>query len=205
MNCNLLIDPLPESVEIDGKEYPIRSDFRTSMLFELLITDDGISDIEKTLQAIRLYYDNPPDNLQGAVEQLIWFYSCGQVDVRKDGDGDEPDGGGNSAERIYSFEYDAPYIYAAFMEQYGIDLCDTDLHWWKFRALFSSLNRDTKFGKIMEYRGVDTKGSKMSKEQKDFYRKMKKLYALPLSQAETDRQNALVEALQNGGDLTGLV
>ena len=58
--------------------------------------------------------------------------------------------------------------------------------------------------RIMEYRSIDIK-DKMSKEQKDFYKKMKRLYALPLSKAEDDRQNAIENALLNGGDLSGVL
>ena len=55
---NLLIDELPRYVDIDGKEYKINSDFRTSILFELLMQDSEIDDEEKTFIAIRLYYEN---------------------------------------------------------------------------------------------------------------------------------------------------
>lgn len=45
----------------------------------------------------------------------------------------------------------------------------------------------------------------MPKEQKAFYRKMKRIHALPLPKDEQEKQDAITEALMNGGDLTGLV
>ena len=77
------------------------------------------------------------------------------------------------------------------------------LHWWKFRAMFNSLNEDTQFVKIMEYRAVEL--DKVPKEKRAFYKRMKMLYALPLSKAEEQRQNALEDALLNGRSLEGLV
>ena len=107
--------------------------------------------------------------------------------------------------RVYSFEYDDDYIYAAFMTQYGIDLQDIEyLHWWKFRAMFHSLTNQNEFVKIMEYRSIEIK-SDMSKEQQSFYRKMKRLHALPVAKSEDEKMNAIEKALLNGGDLTGLL
>lgn len=36
-DCNMLIDYLPETVEIEGVEYEIESNFRTFILFEMLM------------------------------------------------------------------------------------------------------------------------------------------------------------------------
>ena len=41
---NILIDVLPTSVEINYMEYEINSDFRTSILFEILMQNDEIND-----------------------------------------------------------------------------------------------------------------------------------------------------------------
>ena len=107
-------------------------------------------------------------------------------------------------DRIYDFEHDDDYIYAAFMAQYHLDLQKVEyLHWWKFRAMFNSLNDDTQFVRIMEYRAVEL--DKIPKEKRAFYKRMKQLYALPLSQDEEQRQSALENALLNGRSLEGLV
>lgn len=78
------------------------------------------------------------------------------------------------------------------------------MHWWKFRALFNSLPKDCEFMRAMEYRSIDITDN-MSKEQKDFYRKMKRLYALPLPQGEDNRRAAIENALLNGGDVAGVL
>ena len=74
---NILIDLLLSSVKIDGTEYEINSDFRTSVLFSLLMEDDNLSEEEKVLQALNLYYPVVPDNLEEAIEQIKWFYCFG--------------------------------------------------------------------------------------------------------------------------------
>lgn len=198
--ANIILDVLPETVEIDGAEYRINSDFRISILFELLMQDDEVGKRQKLIQGLKLYYPEIPHNVTMAVDKMIWFYRCGK-ETESGGHGS----GSGRAKQIYSFEHDDDYIYAAFLEQYGIDLQDVEeLHWWKFRALFRGLSEDTEFVKIMGYRSVKIT-SKMSKEQREFYKKMQSIHALPITDAERKADELLTEALLNGGDITGLV
>lgn len=198
---NILIDELPDTVMVGGEEYEIRTDFRISMLFELLMQDGSVEPADKTKQALELYYPVIPGNYKEAVEALLWFYKCGKADNPQK----QKINARKSKTRVYSFEHDDDYIYAAFMTQYGIDLQDVeDLHWWKFRAMFNSLTNQCEFVKIMEYRSIDLKDD-MPKEQKSFYRKMKRIYALPSMDDEDERTNAIADALMSDGDLTGLL
>ncbi|HBF2883460.1 protein gp15 [Clostridioides difficile] len=200
---NMLVDILPESVEIDGKEYKINTDFRISILFEMLIQDNSISDEKKGENALLLYYPVIPANTTMAIDKIIWFYSCGKKENNVD-DGYQG-GAGSSKSQIYSYDYDDEYIYSAFLGQYGIDLQDIEkLHWWKFKALFKSLKEDTEIVKIMGYRAMDINGD-MPKAQKDFYRKMKKIHAIPLPQNEVEKINEIEKALLNGGDISNLL
>ena len=170
---NILIDLLPSSVKIDSTEYEINSDFRTSVLFSLLMEDDNLSEEEKVLQALNLYYPVVPDNSEKAIEQIKWFYSCGKLD--------NPIGNKKAraiSKKVFDFEVDANYIYSAFMSQYNIDLQDIEeLHWWKFKALLEGLKEDNKLSKIIEYRSVDLSKIK-DKEQRKFYKDMQKQYSL---------------------------
>ena len=61
---NLLIDLVPKTITIDNKEYEINSDFRTSILFELLMQDKSIKDNDKIYLALELYYPNIPDDIK---------------------------------------------------------------------------------------------------------------------------------------------
>lgn len=108
-------------------------------------------------------------------------------------------------QNIYSYSYDDEYIYAAFLDQYGIDLQDIPyLHWWKFKAMFVGLKSDSRIVEIMGYRGIEIT-SQMSSEQKQFYRKMKKQFAIPLPKSEREKLSAIEEALLNGGNLSGIL
>lgn len=197
---NILIDLLPTKVEIEGIEYEINSDFRTSMLFELLMMDDEIDDKNKIIQSLELFYQVLPSNIDLAIEKMLWFYRCGKEIIVKKGTAK-----GKSSTNIYDFDYDDDYIYSAFLDQYGVDLQDIDyLHWWKFKAMFKSLKEDNEIVKIMSYRAMDLSNIK-DKEQKKFYQEMKKLYEIPLSKNEIDKINAIEDALMNNVDISKIL
>jgi hypothetical protein len=197
---NILIDLLPEKIEMECVEYDINSDFRTSMLFELMMSDNELDDKQKIINAIELYYTDVPTNINLAVEKILWFYRCGK-DVKTSG------GSGNGkSTQIYDFDFDDDYIYSAFLDQYGIDLQDADLHWWKFKAMFKSLKEDNEIVKIMGYRSLDLTKIK-DKEQKLHYRKMKDLYKIQseVSKTETEKLKSIENALLSGENISKLL
>lgn len=174
MNKNLLLDRLPQYTNSGLK---LRTDFRESIKFELLMQDTKLDEQTKITQALKLYYFNVSkiQNLKEAVEDILWFYSCGRKQQKVDENKSEE----KNNKQIYSYEFDDEYIYSAFMEQYKIDLNSIKyLHWWKFKALLNSLNENTQFVKIMGYRSVDLSKIK-DKDMKANYEKLKKQYALP--------------------------
>ncbi|MGH4125596.1 MAG: bacteriophage Gp15 family protein [Clostridium sp.] len=197
---NILIDLLPLEVTIEGVEYSINSDFRTSMLFELMMADNDLDDKQKIIQAIELYYPKTPENINLAMDQLLWFYRCGKDMVASSGNGK------GKSNQIYDFNFDDDYIYSAFLDQYSIDLQDVDLHWWKFKAMFKSLKEDNEIVKIMGYRSIDLNEIK-DKEQKTQYKKMKELYKIKgqVSKNEIEKLDSIQNALLNGGDLSKLL
>ncbi|WP_035293770.1 bacteriophage Gp15 family protein [Clostridium sp. KNHs214] len=193
---NILIDLLPTFVEIEGKEFEINTDFRTSILFELLMQDDNVNEEEKIYMALELYYPEIPPNINEAIDQMLWFYRCGK-DIKES----KGTGKGKSTQ-IYNFEYDDDYIYSAFLDQYGVDLQDVNyLHWWKFKAMFKSLKEDNEIVKIMGYRAMDLSKIK-DKEQKLYYKQMQDLYKIPLPQDEQDKLEKINNILLNGGDIS---
>lgn len=198
---NILIDLLPNKVRVEDKEYDINSDFRTSILFELLMQDDNLSEEDKLYYALNLYYPILPQNINKAVEEILWFYKCG-----KEVDSNSSSRGKNKViGQIYSFEHDDDYIYSAFLDQYGIDLQDIEfLHWWKFKAMFKALKEDNEIVKIIGYRSIDLSKVK-DKSQREYYKNMKQLYEIPKSKNELEKINEIEEALLNGKDLSKIL
>ena len=191
MNKNMLLDRLPQFTKQGLK---IRTDFRESIKFELLMQDSKITEKEKIMLALKLYYYDISKikDIKLAINEILWFYRCGkEIQQQKESKKDEA----KAAKQIYSYEFDDEYIYSAFMEQYKIDLNSIKyLHWWKFKALFNSLNESTQFVKIMGYRAMNISKIK-DKEMKLNYKKMQKIYALPDMRSEEEKEIDFAEAL----------
>ena len=186
-----LTRPLCKSVIIDSKEYAINFDFRTGIRLCALLEDDSIDEQLKPLLALRLYYPDIPNDIICALEKIIWFYNCGE----------ESSGNGSSGniDRYYSYNADSNHIFAAFLQQYNIDLLSENLHWWQFQALLCSLNEDCLFSKIVGWRSCEVLPD-MPDKQRSFLYRMKRLYALP----KNNSSSRLEDVLLNGGQYDGI-
>ena len=195
---NIITDKLPDVVEIEGVEYPIYTDFRIWIKFELLLQSEEPKE-KIFFDAIKLCFkrSNGPFRLPPTpivtLRALFSFYSRTYgSEPEKDSDTQASTDTRAAAERIYSFNEDADYIYAAFREQYGIDLSDCDMHWWQFRALFAGIGSNTKFGNIMSIRAVDLSDIS-DKKQRSYYKKLKRLFALDDNRSEEQRENDMAD------------
>ena len=199
----LLMGTLPESFLIGGKEYDISSDFRDIVELEGILSSEELTDAERGEQALHLFYGCIPHAVEEAVEKLCWFMQCGEINrpqkARRRSQGE----GVHKA--AYSFIHDAGLIYAAFMQQYGIDLHDVEyLHWWKFKAMFESLGKDTLIKEVMHCRVVEI-DSKMPQDQKDYLNDMKQRYALPLPDGIEKQLSDLEAALMGDGNVSEVI
>ena len=193
---NIITDVLPECITVDGKEYPINSDFKVWIRFEKLILDIMSNPEQAVIEIFKLCFKRDktryklPLKFDSTLKALTQFYTLKTEET----EAHENNADINNAkrQRIYSYEYDSKYIYAAFVQQYGIDLCSCNMHWWKFHALMSSVSADTKFGEIMGIRALNLNDIK-DKRQRAQYIKLKKIYALPDMRSEEEKENELAD------------
>lgn len=180
---NLLVDNIDDIIKSKIKS-DFNTDFRVSILFELLMQDNSLSNKAKLSQAINLYYPNisQVNNVEKAINDIIWFYECGKEEKETSQKNKEE----KEIKQIYSYEFDDELIYDAYKDQYGINLQRIPyLHWWEFKAMFKGLKEDNKIVQIMGYRAMDLSKIK-DKEEKKYYKALKKQYALP--DMRTDKQ-----------------
>lgn len=194
MISNILIDALPDTVEVCGRAVPIRTDYRVGILFELLLDEPELSAKEKVLSALELWYEQPPQEADEAFRAAMHFYLCGREPREQQNDTKTK----GIAPRIYSFQHDAEHIVAAFQSRYGIDLTSVDgLHWWRFRALFNGLDSSTEIMKIMGYRAVDLSAIKDTHERERLSR-LKAIHALPSVLSNEDKAGQIGSLLAGG-------
>jgi hypothetical protein len=165
---NLLVDELPDSVEIDGREYLLNTDFRACLNVILAYEDVNLTDYEKQVILLTNLYPAIPENIEKAFEKALKFMDGGET----------PKGEGTSRPRVYSWSKDSNMIFSAFKQTHGIDLTVEKLHWWKFLALFMDLGAETAFSSIVNLRSR-VKSGKASKEEKAAARDMGELFEVP--------------------------
>ena len=162
----MMYDGLLECVTVDGVEYPIETDFRVWVeLYDRIC--NGSTNGDKANALLGFISDAGLPLEPGSVDAIMRFFTCGAQGEGKAGGVSTP---------VFDFVRDSEYIYAAFLETYGIDLTHDPLHWQSFIALFRSLPDTCQICKIMHYRSA--KMEDVPKHQKRFYAEMKRKYAL---------------------------
>ncbi len=173
---NILVDSLPDSIRINGIDYPVDTDFRTGIEIITAFEDPDLSDIEKSLVLIGRLYKETPQDLQQAVTKGVKFLDGGEEPT------DSPSN--HQGMRLYSFTKDARIIYAAFRQTHGIDLQKERMHWWQFLALFMDLGSDTTFSNLVNLRRK-VKTGKASKEERQAAREMGDMFTIPDADTRT--------------------
>ena len=149
---------LPDSVEVSGKWYKIKTDYRDWLrFFEILKTKP-----ETYTEFDFLYIDDPPENRSAGFEQLRAL-ACPPHKYPRITDNEKTND-------VIDYEGDADYIFAAFLQMYGIDLIAVKkLHWHKFSALLRGI-KDTKLNDIINIRLYEHDG-----KETEYSKKMYKL------------------------------
>ncbi|MDR1410806.1 MAG: bacteriophage Gp15 family protein [Spirochaetaceae bacterium] len=137
----------PSSVYVGGIEYPVKTDFHYWIAFGRLVEGRETFPLG---EADFLYQWGIPGDREAGFRELVKFYENRQPLPRPAG----------KAPGVipYDWELDSEYIYAAFMQQYRIDLVAASPHWHDFCALFNGL-AGTKLNDIISARyGAEKKG-----------------------------------------------
>lgn len=182
-------DLLPRSVEVCGREYEIRSDYRAALDICAALSDPALDEGEKALVILDIFYpgyaDMPPEHQQEAVERCLWFI----------GGGAEAQGGG-SARRLMDWEQDFPYIAAPVNRVLGTEIRALEyLHWWTFLSAYYEIG-DCLFAQIVRIRGLLARGKTLDRADRDWYRSNRAL--VDLRRAYTDEEQSILKQWGGG-------
>lgn len=182
---NAFYEPFPETVTADGREYPIITDFREWFRFADMLEDKELSKKEKLLLMAGWLLEKPDRITSELVDGLCGFYRAKKLEPDKPEDIDNEENEPVAAPPVISWKIDAGCIIGDFMRFYRIDLLAAEMHWWRFRLLFSALPDDSQIMKRIAYRSIDPGMIKSDTERKRILR-LKQLYALPFELDDED-------------------
>lgn len=192
---------LTDKLVIDDEEFPLNLSFDNVLrLFEMW-RDDDVPEFVKPHFGIRILtgetledftVEEMSEVFNEVFEEHISLSTVEDNHVEYDLAGNPMKttaSNGKQEQAPYDIRYDGDYIYASFLQAYGIDLFDVQgkLHWKKFNALLSGLPEGTKFMEVIKIRKwKPQKGD--SAEYKEEMRKLQKDYALPYEIVEEDEE-----------------
>lgn len=175
-----MIGQLPRQLEVDGKMYDIRTDYRNCLLIL-----EAFNDPENTLQdayaiMLSILYKDIPENTDEAIDKAIWFLNCG--DTLKEEKPEKP---------LMNWKQDEQMIFAAINKVAGHEIrLDNYMHFWTFIGLFQGIG-DGFFSAVLHIRQKLNKGKKLDKTEKEFYKQNKSVIDIkqPLSDEEKERRD----------------
>lgn len=199
----MIASSLPYTVNVGGVAVDINTGHRAGVKFTSVLEDSSLSDEDKLSRALGIYYHDRDVSRHGAtalIEAALAFYSYDPSACYGKTKSALSKGGGRprKSKQLISYAKDDALIYVAFLQQYGIDLAESEIHWHKFRALIDGLTEDTQLVKVMRYRSI--KLGDVSTEERKFYRDMQEFYSLEqISDAEAEQLSALEDKLMRAG------
>ena len=180
---------LPASLNVSGRNYKIRTDYRvildilTAMndpdIFEPEMTEEE-KQLERALTMLQIFYIDfdtmPSSDWQEASEKACEFIDCG---IKDDG---------KQKPRLMDWEQDAPVIVPAVNKVCGKDVRSVKyMHWWTFFGYYMEIGECT-LSTIVSIRDKKRRGKKLEKWEQEFYRNNKKLVDLKTKKIERSEE-----------------
>lgn len=170
---------LPVSVEVNGTEYEIRSDYRDILTIIEAISDKDFTEADKAEAMLDIFYpdfDNMPErDYEEAIQKCIWFINCG-----------EPYREEKRTVKLMDWQQDFPLIVAPVNKVLGEEVrAMRYLHWWTWNTAYTEIG-DCMFAQVVNIRRKKSKGEKLDKSEQEFYRKNRHLIDFQKQYAEQD-------------------
>ena len=168
-----MLGRLPKSLDVNGKQYAIRPDFRNILDIFSALEDDELSDQEKGYILLkRLYIDldtMPKKDMEEAYRQAISFIQFDSHDKENR----------ETNTRVLDWERDETLIFPAINKAAGCEVRELPyLHWFTFMGYFQSIDSESLFGTVLSIRQKKAKGKRLEKWEKEFEKANKELCAL---------------------------
>lgn len=177
---------LPTSLEINGKEYRIRTDYRAVLdilsamndpeIFEPDMTEED-KNRERALTLLQILYidfnEMNPRDYEEAMKKGCEFIDCGFTEDSK-----------KPRPQLMDWNQDAPVIIPAINKTIGKDVRSEEyMHWWTFFGAFMEIGEST-FSTIVSIRDKKRKNKKLEKWEEEYLKNHKNLVELKTNKYE---------------------
>lgn len=179
---------LPTTVNINGREHEIRSDFRVILEIITMLDDAELDGADKTEALLTMFYVNADeiDDAEMAVNACFNFIDANSKRQKK------------KSPRLTDWEQDFEYIVAPVNRVLGFECRSVDyLHWWSFLAAYMEIGGDCLYSQIVSIRDKQARKKKLEKYERDWLRRNGDL--VRLRQRYTSADEELIKEWTGGG------
>lgn len=190
-----MLGMLPQTLNINGRAYKIRSDYRDILQIIAAFGDKELSDEEKAYVCLKRLFvameSIPKSDYQDAYEAAVTFIEC-HISDRKPNP------------KVVNWEKDEQLIFPAINKVAGMEVRAVPyMHWWTFLGYFQSIDREDIWGFILTIRQKRAKGKKLEKYEKDFLNANRDICEVEFREEKATTEDSLAkmfnELLKNGG------
>lgn len=182
---NVLLDHLPTTYN----GYLVNTWYQVGIQVFLVYDDKELAGWEKSNVIIDLMFSDDNGELRDypkgkELDDCIqWFLNGWYHDKAVE----------SSSQKILDFDIDQYRIYADFLQIYGIDLSESDMHFWKFMGLL--WNMPYKYSSFLQAIDIRTKTitKNMGAEEKKAIRKAQKVYELEQDKDYTEQEKDKID------------
>lgn len=175
-----VIYSLPTSVEVNGTEYAIQSDFRAVLDILTALSDADLSNQDKAEAVLNIFYpwfeEMPASDYQEALNQCFRFIDRGQEPKEQ-----------KKQPVVMSWEQDFDMIIAPINRIAGCEVRSLPyLHWWTFVSYYMEIG-DCLFAQVVAIRDKKARGKPLDKQDLEFYRRNRDLIDLKTTYTEAEQ------------------
>ena len=174
---------LPTSVELGGRRYAFRSDYRPvlDVISVMCEPDDPQGRDERAIVALSIFYEDfdamPLRCFQAAMDYLQWFVNGGE-DA-------EPSA---KKPKLMDWEQDFPLIVAPVNRVIGKEIRSIDyMHWWTFLSAYREIG-ECLFGQVVSIRSKKARGQRLDKMDERFYAENRSLVDFKVKETASEKE-----------------
>ena len=166
---------LPHSVNIDGREYAVRTDYRVILEILIMLRDPDLTDGDKEEALLRMFYrDRPPDRKK-AVKACLDFI--------------DPKPASRPGPELVDWEYDFDLLAGPVNRNLGFECREAkELHWRTFVGAFLEIGPESLFSRVLRVRHKLKTGRKLEKHERQLLNHSRELVVVPSRYSEEEQE-----------------
>lgn len=157
------IGALPTSLEVNGREYGIYSDFRSCLAVLQAMGDEELDDWQKVQVCLALYEAFETDAMPPEDYEAAYMAACDFLDHGGDDDRRPP-------QRLMDWGQDEDILFPAVNRAAGFEVRAVEyLHWWTFLGCLMSVDHESVWATVLSLRSKRAKGKSLEKWEAEYW------------------------------------